>query len=477
MPLSRSSLDAVHAAFHPRTVAVAGVSTTGKSWFGGGMFVNGMRHFDRIERIFALNPKGGLLHDGTPVYAELSAVPDDVDLLISAVPAPAILDLIDAAAAKGVKVMHLFTAGFSETGEAERVALEAEAMRRLAAAGIRLIGPNCLGIHSPITGLSWMADTSRDVGRIGMFSQSGMNATMIVNDGERRGLRFSYAISYGNATDLNECDYLDYFAEDEETDIVLGYIEGVKDGPRFVQSARRVSDRKPLVILKGGQTEAGSRAAGSHTGSLAGSIDIWRGASHQTRFIAVNRLDELIDVAMIVQFLSSTAGGNVAIIGGGGGASVLAADACSRAGVAVLPLEPTTQTALGKFIPAAGTSIRNPIDITSLWHGGDEFRRTVEIVAADPNIDLLIVHFNVDGATMTDRDRAESNLVEHMQAALDVSAKPIATVTHPPRTPDGMAMQGRLYKQLSEMGIANFRSVEECAIALRRFLDWRESSA
>ena len=113
------------------------------------MFIDGMRHFDRVKRIYALNPKGGTLADGTRVYADLSAIPDDVDLLISAVPAPTVLDLIDAAAAKGVKVMHLFTAGFGETGDAERVALEAEVMRRLTAAGIRLIGPNCLGIHSP----------------------------------------------------------------------------------------------------------------------------------------------------------------------------------------------------------------------------------------------------------------------------------------------------------------------------------------
>lgn len=467
----------MHLAFHPRSVAVAGVSTTGTSWFGGRMFIDGMRHFDRVKRIYALNPKGGTLADGTRVYADLSAIPDDVDLLISAVPAPTILDLIDAAAAKGVKVMHLFTAGFGETGDAERVALETEVMRRLTAAGIRLIGPNCMGIHSPITGLSWMADTSCDIGRIGMFSQSGMNATMIVDGAERRGLRFSYGVSYGNATDLNECDYLEYLAENEETDIVLGYIEGVKDGPRFVESARRVSDRKPLVILKGGQTEAGSRAAGSHTGSLAGSIDIWRGVSRQARFIVVDRIDELIDMAVAVQFLSRTAGRNVAIIGGGGGASVLAADACSRAGLFVPALADATQAALGEFIPAAGTSIRNPVDITSLWHGGDEFRRTVEIVAADANIDMLIVHFNVDGASITDRDRAEANLLTHMRAALEVSAKPIAAVTHPPRTPDGMAMQGRLYEQLSAMGIGNFRSIEECAAALRRFLDWREASA
>ena len=168
--------------------------------------------------------------------------------------------------AKGVKVMHLFTAGFGETGSSERADLETEVLRKLDEAGIRLIGPNCMGIHSTRGGVSWMDESDSRPGHVGMLSQSGMNASEVVGEGVRRGITFSNVASFGNASDLNEADFLEFLSHDHDTNLVLAYLEGIRNGRRFLQVAREMSERrKPLIVLKGGLTEAGSRAASSHT--------------------------------------------------------------------------------------------------------------------------------------------------------------------------------------------------------------------
>ena len=301
--------------FHPTVVAIAGISVS--QGRGGHMFLNGITQFDKVKQIHCLNPKGGQMNGGTPLYRNLRDLPGDVDLVISAIPAAAVPELVVDAAARGVKVIHLFTAGVRETGDADRAEMETELLAQARALGVRLVGPNCMGIHSPISGVSWIGGAARDVRRVGLMSQSGMNMRELVIAGERRGLRYSYGISYGNATDLNECDYLDYFAANAETDIVLGYLEGVRDGPRFVRAARKLAAQKPYVVVKGGLTAAGTRAAGRHTGSLAGSAAIWDAVCAQANIIQAATLEELVDVASAYQFLGEVGGLRAAVLGGG----------------------------------------------------------------------------------------------------------------------------------------------------------------
>ncbi len=442
------------------------------------LFVEQIQRLGRVEQVYSLNPKGGRLNDGTPIYRNLREVPGEVDYLISAVPASAILDLIDDAIAKGVKVIHLFTAGFGETGDGERIELEAALVAKVQEAGIRLIGPNCMGIHSPISGVSWMGETASEPGRVGVLSQSGMNAGEIVIRGERRAIRFSYVVSYGNATDLNECDYLDYLAGNDETDIVLGYIEGVKDGPRFVRSARRLTQRKPLVILKGGVTAAGSRAASSHTGSLAGSSAIWEAVSKQAGFINATSIEELLDLAVTIQHLSAVSGPRAGIVGGGGGSSVLAADSCDRLGIDVPWLSAATQERLAAITPVAGSSVRNPVDTQVLWGDGD-FAETMQAVADDPNVDFVILHFPLDARPSRQRNAAlqdefEPRLLRNLDAVKAALAKPLAVVMMPPRTVAGMEITLRLRQELGDRGFGVFSSVDDCARAVRRYLDWKQ---
>lgn len=465
---------ALQTAFAPQSVAIAGVSPRTTGWGGGQMFLRGIRNLDRVPTVYCLNPRGGELSDGTPLYKSLADVPGPVESLISAVPASAILGLIDDAIAKGVKVMHLFTAGFGETGSSERADLEAEVLGKLSDAGIRLIGPNCMGIHSTRGGVSWMEDGSSTPGRVGMLSQSGMNASEVVGEGVRRGINFSNVASFGNASDLNEADFLEFLAHDSDTDIVLAYLEGIRNGRRFLQVAREMSrERKPLVVLKGGLTEAGSRAASSHTGSLAGSAQIWNAVQKQGGFMPANSVEELLDLAVTIERMSGVAGPRCAVLGGGGGVSVLAADICDRNQIPVPWFGEQTQNVLREFTPVAGTSIRNPLDAGFMFEG-QHMETALTAVSDDPNIDWLMVHTGADsGSRGRDGDFAEQ-MANAFAEVVPKLSKPLAVVIRQPRTTDGFDRGLDLQSRLNERGIACFHSIESCARAVRRYLDWQK---
>ncbi|MCY3568821.1 MAG: CoA-binding protein, partial [Chloroflexi bacterium] len=429
---------ALHTAFAPQSLAIAGVSPRTTGWGGGQMFLRAVRNLDRVPQVYCLNPRGGELDDGTPLYRSLAEVPGPVESLISAVPASAILELIGDAVDKGVKVIHLFTAGFGETGDAERAELEAVVLGKLREAGIRLIGPNCMGIHSTRGGVSWMDDGSSKPGRVGMLSQSGMNASEVVGEGARRGIDFSNVASFGNASDLNEADFLDFLAHDPDTDIVLAYLEGIRNGRRFLRIAREMSQaRKPLVVLKGGLTEAGSRAASSHTGSLAGSAQIWNAVQHQGGFMPANSVEELLDLAVTIERMPGVAGPRCAVLGGGGGVSVLAADICDRNEIPVPWFAEQTQQVLREFTPVAGTSIRNPLDAGFMLEG-DHMETALNAVADDPSIDWLMVHTGTDGGGPRARQHDQlRQMADGLAAVAPNLRKPLAVVIRQSRTAEG----------------------------------------
>ena len=472
---------ALATAFAPKSLAIAGVSPRTTGWGGGQMFLRGIRQLNRVPDVYCLNPRGGELDDGTPLYPSLRDVPGPVESLISAVPASAILGLVDDAVAKGVKVIHLFTAGFGETGSAERASLEQEVLTKLRAANIRLIGPNCMGVHSTRGGVSWMAEASATPGRVGMLSQSGMNASEVSSDGARRGIEFSNIASFGNASDLNEADFLQFLAHDPDTDIILAYLEGIRDGRRFLRIARDLSrpgpTRKPLVVLKGGLTEAGSRAAASHTGSLAGSEQIWNAVQRQGRFIPAQSVEELLDAAVTIQRMPGLSGPRCAVLGGGGGVSVLAADICDRAGISVPWFAQHTQDKLREFTPVAGTSIRNPLDAGFMFEG--KHRETaLTAVADDPGIDWLMLHLGAEGGPTRARDNSFAE--ETASALADVAAKlpkPMAVVIRQARTEAGFERGLELETRLNEREIACYHSIESCARAVSRYLDWQAAAS
>jgi acyl-CoA synthetase (NDP forming) len=304
---------------NPTSIAIAGVAPAGAGQFNTGqLFLDTILEYGFKGKVYPLNPRGGE-SAGLRVYANIKDVPEPVDYLISCIPAPRVPQLIKDCAAKGVKVVCLFTAGFSETGSDQGQKLEEEIRRLAQVTGVRIIGPNCMGVYSPKAGLSFASDFPKESGRVALICQSGGNTLYLVRAAAERGVRFSKVVSYGNACDIDEGELLEYFIQDTETDIVAAYIEGVKDGHRFYQVLKKLSAVKPVAVLKGGYTEAGVGAAVSHTGSLAGSDEVWDTLLSQAGAIRVYSLDELVDMMVTFPYMLVPQGRRVGILGVGGG--------------------------------------------------------------------------------------------------------------------------------------------------------------
>lgn len=386
----------IDAIFHPRSVAVVGASANPDT--PGYDYVKSLQDFGFKGQIYPVNPKGGEIA-GLPAYTSLRDLPSDVDFVISCIPSEHILALVQDAGARKAKAVQLFTGRFSETGRPEDAALERKLLDEAKSAGVRLIGPNCMGVLYPAHGLSFRRDMSHQPGVVGFLSQSGNLLFEITHFGEPRGLRFSKAVSYGNALDLDESDFLDYFADDPETTVIGAYVEGVRDGRRFLAALKRASRKKPVVVLKGGRTSAGGRAAASHTAALAGTSRVWEAALTQSGALAVDTVEDMID--MLIAFSYMRPGGvreggrpRLAMVGAGGGRSVLTADLCEEVGLAVPPLPADVEAKVAERAPDLAGWVTNPVDQSILAGSGLGGGQVLEWLDESPEIDLLLANMN-----------------------------------------------------------------------------------
>ena len=317
-----SSLDRL---FRPRAVAVAGASTNVDS--PGHDYVSSLRTFAFKGDVYPINPRASEVA-GFPAYASLRDVPGAVDLVISCLPAAAVLELLEQCGQEGVPFLHLFTARFSETGDAQAAALEAKIEQRARQLAVRILGPNGLGLYHPAGGLSFRPDLPTDRGQVALLSQSGNNAVELVIRGHARGLRFGKVANYGNGKDITPGELLHYLAEDGETAVIGAYVEGVPDGRGFFEGLKAAAARKPVVVHKAGRTGAGARAAASHTAALAGTAQLWSTALRQAGAVEARSQEQLLDPLVAASLLPPLSGRRVAVVGGGGGRSVQSADAC-----------------------------------------------------------------------------------------------------------------------------------------------------
>ena len=464
--------------FHPKSIAIAGVSAKEGAGFGGGGFVSSLQEIGFPGPIYLIHPTAPAIR-GLKCYPSLRDIPDNVDYVISSVNARFVPQLLEDCIVKGVRVLHLFTAGFTETGEASRAEMEQQIVQRAREAGIRLIGPNCMGLYVPRSRLAMMGGQTPEAGNVGMLSQSGMNAGEFIRYATNRGIRCSKVISFGNGADLKAADFFDYLADDTETDIIVSYLEGIQDGPRLATALRKAAAVKPTIVLKSGRTEAGSRAASSHTASLAGSLEIFDGLCRQSGAIRVESMEELVDTAITFQFVKKLHGPNVCVVGGGGGASVLAADDLDAAGLKVPTLLPETQEALAKVTHEAGTSIRNPIDTTSLWEEKG-FVATLSPVAEAPNIDVILYHtgfgFGMGSRMGNTRKRAESQ-AEGLARVQEESGKPVVVAIRPSLEPESLAQANDFQEACWQRGLAVYPGIARAAQGLANMLRWQEMRA
>jgi acyl-CoA synthetase (NDP forming) len=380
------------ALLRPRSIAVVGASTNKPSF--GNRALDAYRAFGWTDGLWAVHPTAAEV-DGVPAVPSVAAVPGGADYVLVAVPAPACPSVVDGMAG-AASVAHVVSGGFGETGAHD---LEAELKAAARRSGVRVIGPNCIGVYAPAGRQTFQLDVSADAGGVAVVSQSGGLAGDMVKLGTARGLRYSCVISAGNAVDVTIGELVDRLADQPSTTVVGLYVEGTADGERILGALRRLRGRVPVAALVGGLSRQGSRAVASHTGSLAGDRRVWEAVSRDTGATVVDDLDHFLGVlAHLDRYREHPAGGepDTLVVGVGGGSSVLGTDACDAAGLSVRPLGEVLVAELRGLGYGAGTSVANPIEIgIGPAAANDVLTRLLDpVLAAEPFPDALL-HVNV----------------------------------------------------------------------------------
>jgi acetyltransferase len=454
--------------FKPRNIAVIGATSKANwGWSNGNSWIAGATKQGFRGQIFPVHPSATSIL-GLKTYPTVLDIPDEVDLAIFTVPITAVIDIMNQCIKKGIKYAHLLTAGFTETGRSEDAKIESQLVQIAKAGGIRLVGPNCMGIYCPEGGVAWSTDFPTTSGSIGFFSQSGQMAYHVIRKGDRQQLRYSKVVSFGNACDLQAHDFLNYLAQDESTKVMGAYLEGLKDGPAFLETALKATRKKPLVIWKGGQTEGGSRATLSHTAAIAGSQKIWDGLCKQTGIISANSIDEMVYTLQALQLMSLPKGINVAILGGAGGGSVTMTDVAEKEGLKVPRLTDETIGKLEEFISLQGSSVQNPLDILPAISRGKNMLRVLELIRDDANIDALI--FNMRPGRVYEMF-GRKVLNKHLQLVLEsmkVFGKPFFIVLEKEDDLNLEALRMEVEELFNETGIVMFPDVGLAARIMRR---------
>ncbi len=472
------SVNAVAEILNARSVAVVGATRVGE--WGGGGFVGGLTQYGYQGQVYPINPKYDEIR-GLKAYPSLRAVPGNIDYVISSIPAKDVPAMLAEAAEKKVKAIHLFTARLGETGRAEAIALQNQILQMAHSGGFRLLGPNCMGVYYPAGGMSFHTDFPKESGETGLISQSGMLAREIVLASPLKGTYFSKVFSYGNAIDLNECDFLEYLADDPQTKVIMMYIEGVKDGRKFVKTLKRAVETKPVIILKGGQGQSGARATSSHTGSLAGASRVWQGMMAQTGAVAAESMDELVDLAAAFRLLPPVRGRRVGVTGGAGGSSVLAADQCEKAGLEVVPLSAAFREELQKRNVSVWDWLGNPADLSIREDDSLSAAMVLEIMARDTDFDVLIVITGMPGAPPGPPGQAPppTEVMLQRQYAMDQARqKPFVAVVADKslRLSDMESREWRMLcdtrTALIKLGVPFFPTIGRAASALRKAADY-----
>ncbi|OGN91584.1 MAG: hypothetical protein A2Z75_00240 [Chloroflexi bacterium RBG_13_50_10] len=462
--------------FHPKSVAVVGVSPSKGYDAMAETYVRALIECKFNGPIYPINPKGGELK-GLKVYPNVKDVPDSLDYVISCIPAAAVPQLIKDCAAKGVKTVQFFTSGFSESGTEEGRRLEAEVCELARQGGIRLIGPNCMGVYCPKVGLSFAPDYPTESGPVSFMCQSGGNAIYFTRYAAQRGVRFSKLISFGNAADINENELMEYLTADPETRIIAAYVEGFKDGRRFSQAVRSAAAEKPVIVMKGGRTEAGARVVASHTGAMAGSAKIWDGLMRQAGVIPVATLEELGDILVTFIYLPVPQGRRLGVIDVGGGAAVLSTDVYVSAGLD-LPLLPQElrQKLMGFLTTDAGLSVNNPIDLAAQYYNTLSAYYVMKAVADYDGVDILAFHLHL-GINPPFPSFPKEFAIAVLDNAIRVhneTGKPMVVVIDQITTVESWETAMACQQKCQQASIPVYFSVRSTARALDRFVSYHE---
>jgi acyl-CoA synthetase (NDP forming) len=402
MTNSHASIDDLDSFFNPASVALVGASADYRK-LGNSILMNLLA--SEIDVYPVTHSRDRVL--GVEAYPNLESLPKPVDLVIVAVAAKHCINLLNQIRKAGARCAVIISGGFSEIGPEGRE-LEDVLVKTAKAAGIRIIGPNCVGVsNSRLFNGTFTMMPER--GNIALISQSGALGGMIIYNTRAKRIGMSKFVSIGNAADVSIVELLNYFREDTKTSVITIYIEGVDDGRMLFDSLQKASDMKPVIVLKGGKSKAGSLATLSHTGSLAGSTKIFEGMIKQAGCVTAPTLDSLFEIAKLFDYQPLPKGRNIGIISNTGGAGVLVTDAASELGLNINKLRRETLQELRQVLPPIA-SINNPLDVVASG-GRREYRIATELMLKDTNIDMLLVICAVPTfAGMTQTEHAAGTL-------------------------------------------------------------------
>jgi acetyltransferase len=384
--------------FSPRSITVIGASRAPRKI--GYILVDNLQRGRYRGNVYPVNPHAERIL-GLSCSPSVSLLQETPDLALITVPRAAVADVLEECGVKGIRAAVVISAGFRETGS-EGARIEQELLAIARRHGIRLVGPNSVGIINTSIGMNaTFAETAPVQYEVGMLSQSGAVATAILDWAKSIGLGFSKFVSLGNMVDLADVDFLEFLGQDSETRIIVGYLEGIADGRRMMNIAKRITPVKPVVLVKVGVTEAGARAAVSHTGSLATRDVVVDAAFRQAGIIRATTMAELFDYTLCLAYAPLPRGPGVAVVTNAGGPAVMAADAIERMGLLLASISPDTASAVADRLPQAAAT-GNPIDLLG-DAGADRYQAVLELVLEDPAVDALAVMLTPQRLTEPER--------------------------------------------------------------------------
>jgi acetyltransferase len=466
--LKRKIAEELDYIFKPESIAVIGASDIFRKW--GYLMVERPLKTGFKGAIYPINPtKPEIL--GLPTYPSVSAVPGPIDLAVITTPAATVPGVLRDCIEKGIKGAVVISAGFAEVGEEGRE-IERAMVEVARSGGIRLVGPNGMGIWSAAGQLSLCFPQAPKAGPTAFISQSGTFGVAMAQVASSKGYGLSKFISIGNQADLEVSDYLEYLADDEDTKVIVLYLEGLKDGRRFLTAARQVIRKKPIVVYKGGRSAAGARATLSHTASIAGSERIFDGVCKQIGLLQVDESFHLFEMAEALVELPLADGNRVAILGSGG-QGVVGTDACSSLGLELPELDADTASSITALLPAHAPPAKNPIDFAGSARTALQEAEIIEKLLKLDYIDGVISNVPVS-PQIWDRslkiDRNSDSLPEPIQVALD-GAKVYASLPKKYNKPVICLRFARMEHDimegiLREGGIPIYDTPEQCARAM-----------
>jgi acetyl coenzyme A synthetase (ADP forming)-like protein len=443
--------------FRPKSIAIVGASRNPKKI--GHVMLRNLIEGKFQGRVYPINPKTDRMFD-LPCYPSILKVPGRIDLAVISVPAPMVPRVLDECGRKRVPAVIIISGGFAEVGNTE---LEHDCLKIIKKYKMRCIGPNCIGIFDPYSEVDtfflprYKLERPKE-GSIAFISQSGALGSVVLDWMAMKGYKISKFISYGNAVDVDEADLTEYLAQDPATRVICCYFEGLKQGRKFFNTLKRVSRKKPVIILKGGTTQEGVHAVSSHTGSLAGSKQVHSAAFDQAGAIQAQSLEELFDFARVLASQPIPRGNRVQIITDGGGFGVLTTDWVIENRLTLAHMNKKILTTLKRTFPPH-VVLKNPLDLT-----GDadveRYRLAIDAAVQDPNIDMIAVVTLFQIPTLT------ADITDVVSAASDRSDKPLIVIAA------GGRFTEVLKKTLEDSGVPTFSYPERAAQSLRALYEF-----